>query len=831
MVFRFYADRGCSCFFYILSMQATHISCILLLDVKTAGARLRPGERTHRMKIKTAHCAFCLLAILTLISSLLPAASAEGTEFELQTYALVIPIQTAADDLEELLSDGTADAGSPDIELGVESPGDGDARAQIVGLRFAGLPILRGAAVTEAYIQFTVDEVKYPADPFDVTIAAEDTANSAPFYDGDTAAHYALSSRARTAQSVGWAAGEGNKVVWKSAGQSGKAQRTPDLSALVQAVIDKEDWTYGNAVAFLITGAGNRTAYAYERESDKAAALHISFTAANATQPAPEGLMGVMPTTILKDDGMITGTTEGMEYRPVYNETAPWTPCGGETVTGLAAGDYEVRFAARICYNAGEAATVHIPLYAGDVTLQPGADETEMNFAWSLRGFKATESIVEIAPASAMADGVFPEAAAQAFSGESVWVDAGYRAYEVTATGLAANTEYVYRLGDGGNWSAVFRFATRDAANYCAILVGDPQLGASGDTAADGLAWQETVTRALTAFPEAGFILSAGDHVQASGSETQYETFFAPGELRRIPFVPTVGNHDDNQLFARHFNVPNESAYGRTVSGYDYWFTYGNTLYMVLNSNNRNAGEHDAFMEKAVAAAGEGVKWKIVLFHHAIYSSAAHSVELGILSLRLMLYPLMDKYDIDVALSGHDHCYTRTFQMLGNVAQNGLESVAVNPEGTLYVTTGSASGSLIYPLQKTEDILYRAVRWPDKEASYSLVTVGDAALSITTYRTSTNEVIDSYTIIKDPSAPAGLQGVAPTAVNGADGMITGTSAGMEYRRAPDAGWTACGGEAITGLAPGTYAVRYQAAGQDSASAAVTVTVPGVLPID
>lgn len=778
------------------------------------------------MKTKTAYGAFCVLAILTLIIGLLPAAMAEGTEPELQTYTLVIPIQTAADDLEEVVSDGTADAGSPDIELGVEYPGEEEPRALIVGLRFADLPILRGATVTEAYLQFTVDEVKYPADPFAVTIAAEDAANAAPFGEGDTAQQYALSSRARTALSVDWATGEGNKIVWKTVGQSGKAQRTPDLSALVQAVIDKEDWAYGNAIAFLITGIGNRTAYAYERDSDRAATLHIAFTAANAAQPAPEGLAGVMPTTILKDDGMITGTADTMEYRLAGDETAPWIPCGGETVTGLAAGDYEVRFTERICYNPGEAAVVHIPLYAGDVTLQPGADETQMNFAWSLRGYKATESIVEIAPAAAMADGVFPEAAAQAFTGENVWVDAGYRAHEVIATGLAANTEYVYRLGDGANWSGVFSFATRDSANYCAILVGDPQLGASGDAAADGLAWQGTVTRALTTFPDSSFILSAGDHVQASGSETQYETFFAPGELRSIPFVPTVGNHDDNQLFMRHFNVPNESTYGRTVSGYDYWFTYGNTLYMVLNSNNRNAEEHGAFMEKAIAAAGEGITWKIVLFHHAIYSSAAHSVELGILSLRLMLYPLMDTFDIDVALSGHDHCYTRTYQMLANVAQNGLESVAVNPEGTLYITTGSASGSLLYPLQKTEDTLYRAVRFPDQEATYSCVTVSDAAFSITTFRSANNEVIDEYTIIKDPAAPAGLSGVAPTAAGGADGMITGTSVEMEYRRTSETGWTACEGFQVTGLAPGAYAVRRQ-----GADTAVTVLVPGYLQID
>jgi hypothetical protein len=175
---------------------------------------------------------------------------------------------------------------------------------------------------------------------------------------------------------------------------------------------------------------------------------------------------------------------------------------------------------------------------------------------------------------------------------------------------------------------------------------------------------------------------------------------------------------------------------------------------------------------------------------------------------------------------GHDHCYTRTYQMLGGKAQNGLESYAVNPPGTLYITTGSASANQFYPTRKAEDELYRAVRWPEEEASYSCMTVSDSALTIATYRTSTNEVIDRYTIIKDPAAPAFLEGVAPTAVGSAEGQIEGTTAAMEYRRASDAEWTACADGATLGLMPGVYAVRFTAAASTAASSAAAVAVPG-----
>ena len=499
------------------------------------GARAASVERIVRMNTKTSNRLRVLWAFLFALLLSLHGVSASAGEAAPENYEFVLPIRTEADDLEERVSDGTADAGSFDIELGYEDPGGGDKKAQIVGLRFTDVPILSGAVITEAYIQFTVDEVKYPADPFDVTIAVEDAADSAPFGEGDVVERYALSSRAVMAQSVRWATGEGSRIVWKTVGKAGKAQRTPDLSALMQAVIDRDGWAYGNAVTFLISGVGNRTAFACERDSDRAAALHVSFTIVNAGQAPPDALAGTAPATLLEDDGAITGTTALMEYRPADEPSAKWTPCGGESITGLTAGDYEVRYAARTCYNASEAVRVNIPLYPGDLTLQPGADETQMNFAWYQRDVRPREAIVQIAPAAAGTNGEFPLDAAQTFTGESAWIEGEYRAFAVTATGLAPRTDYVYRLGDGGNWSGVYRFSTRDSENYCAILIGDPQLGASGDAVADSLSWAETVARSMDQFPDASFMLSMGDHVQASGSETQYELFFAPMGLRSMP--------------------------------------------------------------------------------------------------------------------------------------------------------------------------------------------------------------------------------------------------------------------------------------------------------
>ena len=91
---------------------------------------------------------------------------------------------------------------------------------------------------------------------------------------------------------------------------------------------------------------------------------------------------------------------------------------------------------------------------------------------------------------------------------------------------------------------------------------------------------------------------------------------------------------------------------GATNSGSDYYFSYGDVLYIVLNSNNRNAAEHSKLMEKAIKSA-PNAKWKVVAFHHDIYGSGQPHSDFDGANLRTIFAPLMDKCDIDVCLTGH----------------------------------------------------------------------------------------------------------------------------------------------------------------------------------
>ena len=194
---------------------------------------------------------------------------------------------------------------------------------------------------------------------------------------------------------------------------------------------------------------------------------------------------------------------------------------------------------------------------------------------------------------------------------------------------------------------------------------------------------------------------------------------------------------------------------GATNSGSDYYFSYGDVLYIVLNSNNRNAAEHSKLMEKAIKSA-PNAKWKVVAFHHDIYGSGQPHSDFDGANLRTIFAPLMDKYDIDVCLTGHDHSYARTYQIIDGTAIEYGQDSATNPEGTLYIAAGSASGSKFYNLA-TQKQYYIAERSNNQLPTYSTIDFSDQAFTIKTFDYTGAEYAKPFTIKKESKKDSAQQ--------------------------------------------------------------------------
>jgi type IV pilus assembly protein PilY1 len=173
-----------------------------------------------------------------------------------------VRVRQSEDDSEEQTSNGYSYYNHTDLDLGDFSTGT-SASGSIVGVRFQNVSIPQGAKINSAYIEFTA----YDADTetTDHIIYGEAVDHATQF----TTATYDISGRSVTSASVSWA-GEESWV-------GGTAYLTPDVSTIVQEIVDREGWGSDNAMVFMIKGAGKRDAMSYDYSSSNAPRLVVEY--------------------------------------------------------------------------------------------------------------------------------------------------------------------------------------------------------------------------------------------------------------------------------------------------------------------------------------------------------------------------------------------------------------------------------------------------------------------------------------------------------------------------------------------------------------------------
>jgi hypothetical protein len=160
---------------------------------------------------------------------------------------LDVPIAAGTDDVEQR-PDGRMGRGDTDLELVTDG-----AEVLTVGLRFIGIGVPTSATILHAYLQFRADEKRSVAT--NLTVMGEASDNAPPF----PTTPFNVSARPDTTASVPWA-----PPAWNLVGEAGSAQRTPDLSAVVQEIVNRPGWSSGNALVLVITGSGTRVAESFE---------------------------------------------------------------------------------------------------------------------------------------------------------------------------------------------------------------------------------------------------------------------------------------------------------------------------------------------------------------------------------------------------------------------------------------------------------------------------------------------------------------------------------------------------------------------------------------
>jgi hypothetical protein len=228
----------------------------------------------------------------------------------------------------------------------------------------------------------------------------------------------------------------------------------------------------------------------------------------------------------------------------------------------------------------------------------------------------------------------------------------------VRVSGLTPATPYAYDVHVGGATLAKGRFVTAPRADASApvtfLVYGDDR---SDETA------HAALVRMLESTPS-DFLVNTGDIVADGGDAADWQSFFrieAPLLHDRALFL-CIGNHElyDDQAgsnFARYFGYPDASGAAALPYGTTRW---GGVRFFFLNGmHDWHAGEERQWLERELthSDAEAGVVWRVVVVHHAPWSSGPHGGNERLVEARVP--ELLSAHKVDLLLAGHDHIYER----------------------------------------------------------------------------------------------------------------------------------------------------------------------------
>ncbi len=321
---------------------------------------------------------------------------------------------------------------------------------------------------------------------------------------------------------------------------------------------------------------------------------------------------------------------------------------------------------------------------------------------------------------------------------------------------LIPKTKYVYRVGDGKNWSEWFAFETACSTPepFGFIYFGDAQNDIKRH-------WSRIVRGAYSDMPKAKFIIHAGDLINSGNRDEEWgEWHGAAGWINgMVPSFPTPGNHEysgrsrpisesvagiaatiaekksGTQLtthWRATFALPTHGPTGLEESAH--YMDYQGVRFVSLNSNEKQK-EQVEWLDSVLQ--NNPNRWTVLTFHHPIYSPAKGRDNK---TLRELWRPIIDKHGVDLVLTGHDHTYGRSSLMRED---NTLTGERLRSErGTVYVV--SVSGPKLYPLRDDNNWmkasakdtqLYQLIRFDGDKLHYQA-------------RTAKGEVYDEFELRK-----------------------------------------------------------------------------------
>ncbi|MBT8298866.1 MAG: metallophosphoesterase family protein [Maribacter sp.] len=314
--------------------------------------------------------------------------------------------------------------------------------------------------------------------------------------------------------------------------------------------------------------------------------------------------------------------------------------------------------------------------------------------------------------------------------------------FSAVVPGLEPHTTYVYRVGNGSEdnayWSEWFQFTTAHTDTnepFSFIYFGDAQNNVKS-------MWSRVIRNSYKQFPQVDFMLHAGDLINDMDANLEWGEWFYSGSFihATVPSIMTPGNHEYRNgvltsLWRPQFTLP-ENGPTEALKETCYALDYQNMKLISIDAEGFNKS-----MEARTAQTkwldsvlrSNTKKWTAITMHYPIYSTARGRDNKA---LREALQPLIDAYDVDLVLQGHDHTYAR-----GYIENEGKGLTVVKNAGTIYAV--SVSGPKMYE-SKDQDWM---VRRGEYTQLFQIITVSKNMIKYEAY-TPIGTLYDAFELIK-----------------------------------------------------------------------------------
>ncbi len=371
-----------------------------------------------------------------------------------------------------------------------------------------------------------------------------------------------------------------------------------------------------------------------------------------------------------------------------------------------------------------------------------------------------------------------------------------------TLTGLSPGTTYYYSVGSASDTLAGgpdYTFTTPPIAgtpaNTRVWVLGDA--GTSGNTTSPTAA-QTAVRDAFYSWTGArtpDLVLQLGDNAYNTGTDDEFQKGMFDiylTMLRKTPFWSCLGNHETAQSTAfvntyPYFDIytlPAAGESGGVASGTEHYysFDYGNVHFIALDSMTADrspAGAMAVWLQNDLASTT--ATWIVCFFHHPPYTKGSHNSDSpsdsagAMTQMRENLLPILEAGGVDLVLTGHSHCYERSYLLDGHYGLSGTLTAAMKknagggrPAGTgaylkpltgprdhfgaVYAVTGSAG-------QATGGSLNHPAHYISLNNLGSLVLDVNGTRLDATFLRENSSTPDTFTLIKQGAADSDSDGI------------------------------------------------------------------------